>query len=129
MPDRTQKIRFGEMRGSGVRDVLIYCSDYKCSHHTKVSGDAWPDHVRLSDIEPGFVCTACGRRGADVRDDFRFRRHAGHGPARPWVANDNMRIGQHFKASSGPMQLRLFWRYRRVNRGSLRALHGAGRRL
>ena len=24
-----QKITFGEMRGSGVRDVLIYCRDYR----------------------------------------------------------------------------------------------------
>ncbi len=27
-----QKITFGEMRASGVRDVLIYCSDHRCSH-------------------------------------------------------------------------------------------------
>jgi hypothetical protein len=33
-------------------------------------GDAWPDDVRLSDIEARFVCTACGKRGADVRPDF-----------------------------------------------------------
>ena len=26
---RPQKITFGEMRESGVRDVLIYCSDYR----------------------------------------------------------------------------------------------------
>jgi hypothetical protein len=25
---------------------------------------------RLSDLEPRFVCTACGKRGADVRPDF-----------------------------------------------------------
>jgi hypothetical protein len=36
-----QKITFGEMRASGVRDVLIYCRDHRCSHH-----------VGLSDIEP-----------------------------------------------------------------------------
>jgi hypothetical protein len=27
--ERAQKITFGEMRESGVRGVLIYCSDYK----------------------------------------------------------------------------------------------------
>ena len=32
--------------------------------------DPWPGDVRLSDIEPLFVCQACGRRGADVRPDF-----------------------------------------------------------
>jgi hypothetical protein len=32
--------------------------------------DQWPDHVRLSDIANRFVCTACGKRGADVRGMF-----------------------------------------------------------
>jgi hypothetical protein len=35
-----------------------------------MSADRWPDHVRLSDIEPLFVCQACGKRGADVRGLF-----------------------------------------------------------
>jgi hypothetical protein len=56
------KITFGEMRESGVRDVLIYCRDHRCSHCA--------DHVRLSNIEPGFVCTTRGKRGADVRPPF-----------------------------------------------------------
>ena len=30
MPGPT-KITFGEMRGMGVRGVLIYCADYRCS--------------------------------------------------------------------------------------------------
>ncbi len=38
------------MRASGVRGLLIYCSDYKCAHWT-LSADPWPDEVRLSDIE------------------------------------------------------------------------------
>jgi hypothetical protein len=67
---RPVKITFGELRASGVRDVPVYCSDYKCSHHVKISGDAWGDEIRLSDIEGRFVCAACGRRGADVRPDF-----------------------------------------------------------
>lgn len=50
-----QKITFGEMRASGVRDVLIYCRAYKCSHSTEISADRWPDHVRLSDVEPNFI--------------------------------------------------------------------------
>jgi hypothetical protein len=65
-----QKITFGEMRASGVREVLIYCRDYHCSHSTEISADRWPDHVRLSDIEPHFICTACGKRGAEVRAKF-----------------------------------------------------------
>jgi hypothetical protein len=43
----SQKITFGEMRASGVRDVLIYCRDHRCSHSTTVSANrsprgAWP---------------------------------------------------------------------------------------
>jgi hypothetical protein len=59
--------------GSGstrVRGVLIYCSDYHCSHHITASADPWPDHIRLSDLEPRFICTACGQRGADIRPHF-----------------------------------------------------------
>jgi hypothetical protein len=71
MPEARQtKITFGEMRSSGVRGVLIYCSDYKCSHGTAMASDRWPDDVRLSDIENQFTCKACGKRGADVRPDF-----------------------------------------------------------
>jgi hypothetical protein len=29
--DHPQKITFGEMRESGVRDVLVYCRDHHCS--------------------------------------------------------------------------------------------------
>ena len=72
------KITFGEMRVSGVRDVLIYCRDHHCTHHITISADRWPDHVRLSDIEPDFVCTACGKRGADVRPLFEPAPTAGH---------------------------------------------------
>jgi hypothetical protein len=69
MPDawRPQKITFAEMRASGVRGLLIYCSDYHCSHWTAISADDWPDDVRLSDLEPRFTCQACGRRGRDAR--------------------------------------------------------------
>jgi hypothetical protein len=59
-----------ERRASGIRGVLVYCSDYKCSHWTKISADRWSDQIRLSDLEPLFVCQACGKRGADVRPDF-----------------------------------------------------------
>ena len=68
---RRQKITFAEMRASGVRGLLIYCSDYHCSHWTAISGDRWTDDLRLSDLEPRFTCQACGRRGADVRPDWQ----------------------------------------------------------
>ena len=49
--NRQKKITFAEMRATGVRGLLIYCSDYKCSHWTTMSADRWPDDVRLSDLE------------------------------------------------------------------------------
>jgi hypothetical protein len=73
---RPQKITFGEMRESGVRGVLIYCSDYKCSHYVTASADPWSDDIRLSDLEPKFVCSACGKRGVDIRPNFHWDRPA-----------------------------------------------------
>jgi len=70
-PNR-QKITLGEMRSSGVRGLLINCSDYHCSHSVAISAEQWPDQVRLSDLEPRFVCQACGLKGADVRPDFHW---------------------------------------------------------
>jgi hypothetical protein len=35
-----------------------------------ISGDPWPDDVRLSDIEHRFVCD--GKRSADMRPDFNW---------------------------------------------------------
>jgi hypothetical protein len=74
MSDRPQKITFAEMREMGVHGLLVYCADYRCSHSITISGDGWPDDVRLSDIEPRFVCRGCGKRGADVRPDFNWSR-------------------------------------------------------
>ena len=67
---RQGKITFADMRDMGVRGLQIYCGDYKCSHSTSLSGDSWADEVRLGDIEPRFTCSACGKKGADVRPDF-----------------------------------------------------------
>ena len=72
MSARPQKITFGEMRDMGVPGILIYCADYKCSHYIAISADQWADGVRLSDIEDRFTCSACGKRGADVRPDFNW---------------------------------------------------------
>jgi len=36
------KITFDDVRASGVRDVLIYCRDHKCSHRITISADAGP---------------------------------------------------------------------------------------
>jgi hypothetical protein len=52
------------MRASGVLGLLIYCSDYHCSHWTAISGDRWADDVRLSDLEPlpSLRPKECGRQ-------------------------------------------------------------------
>jgi hypothetical protein len=34
--------------------------------------DQWPGDMRLSDLEPRFICAACGKRGADVRPNFSW---------------------------------------------------------
>ena len=65
-----EKIILAEMRSSGVRGLLIYCADYTCAHYIAISGDRWPDDVRLSEIEPRFTCSVCGSKGAEVRPHF-----------------------------------------------------------
>ena len=68
---REQKITLGEMRSdNGPRRLIVYCSDFKCSHSVVLDAAPWGDDVRLSDLEPRFTCRACGRRGADVRPLF-----------------------------------------------------------
>jgi len=61
-------LKTGRARHHGV------LADYRCSHSIAISGDVWPDDVRLSDIEPRIVCQACGHRGADVRPDYYWNR-------------------------------------------------------
>jgi hypothetical protein len=74
---REQKIALGQMRESGVRGLLVYCADYKCSHLATLAPanvDRWLNNVRLSDLEPRFICKRCGNRGADVRPYFPSAR-------------------------------------------------------
>jgi len=54
------------MRDMGVRGLLVYCADYQCSHSIAISGDGWPDDLRLSDIEPRMICRARGKRGMSL---------------------------------------------------------------
>jgi hypothetical protein len=51
------------MRESGLR-AIVYCRDYKCSHHVTVDAD---DYELLRASAQRFVCTACGKRGAHIR--------------------------------------------------------------
>jgi hypothetical protein len=47
---------------SGITDLAVW--------GIRMSADHWPDDIRLSEIESGFTCSACGKRGAEVRPDF-----------------------------------------------------------
>ncbi len=83
MTTTPQKITFGEMRASGVRDVLIYCRDHRCSHHVETNADGLADDVRLSDIEPSFTVHAAAKK---ARRCGRSSRTLAWGPAEvPWV--------------------------------------------
>jgi len=64
-----KKITFGEMRASDVRDVRVNCRDHRYSRHVEISADRWPDHVRLSAIEP-IPHSRCGEKGAVGRPKF-----------------------------------------------------------
>jgi hypothetical protein len=57
-----------------ARGLLVYCADYRCSYYIAVTADQWADDVRISDIEARFVCTACGRRGANFHWEEEARR-------------------------------------------------------
>jgi hypothetical protein len=91
------------MRASGVRGLLIYCSDYRCSHSTAISGERGPDHVRLSNIEARFTCQACGSRGADVRPDFDWDEKSGipYKPGQSKPAGPGLTPGKFGSATIG----------------------------
>jgi len=69
---RPQKITFGEMRSTGTGGLIVFRSGYRCSHNVTLAPDVvdqWPDDLRLSDLEPRFVCSVSGRRGANISRD------------------------------------------------------------
>jgi hypothetical protein len=72
--DRPPKITFARMRAAGVRGLLVYCTDYRCTRSLAISGDAWGDDVRLSDIEPRFVWPAASGRRRSARSQLESTR-------------------------------------------------------
>ena len=70
MSDRPVKITFAEMHVSGVRGILVYCPDYKCSHSVALNAYQWAD---ISGYRAAVRLQACGKRGADVRPDFHWQ--------------------------------------------------------
>jgi hypothetical protein len=71
-----QKITFGELRETSVREVWVFCRDHRCSHSTTLNADRWPDHVRLSDIEPPALSA---RKRGDVGTARSRHRGQGYG--------------------------------------------------
>jgi hypothetical protein len=65
-----QKIPSAKCARPAFAGILIYCADFHCGHAIAISAD----QVRLSDIELQFVCTACGKKYAEVRPDWRTVR-------------------------------------------------------
>jgi hypothetical protein len=69
---RPQKITFGRnalLRRARSPDLLL---GPPLQPFDRDQCRSWPDHVRLSGLEPRFVCQACGKRGVDVRPDFHW---------------------------------------------------------
>jgi hypothetical protein len=60
---RAQKITFAEFRASGVRGILVYCSDYPCSHHIAISGDRGPIGFGCLMLSPSSFAQLAGNRG------------------------------------------------------------------
>jgi hypothetical protein len=87
------------MRAMGVRGLLIYCSDYHCSHWTAITGDRWPDDVRLSDLEPLFVA----RHAAGAA--LKSARTSIEAEARPAKVPDARRCGGSLEKGSGSMAI------------------------
>jgi hypothetical protein len=71
---RPEKITIGQIDSPGVTGVLNYCVHHKCSHVVTASSEKWPDDVRLSDVEGRYLCSVCGRRGADIRPDWQSKK-------------------------------------------------------
>jgi hypothetical protein len=44
----------------------MHCRDHRPAVPVETNADGRADDVRLSDIEPGFVCSVCGKRGAKM---------------------------------------------------------------
>jgi hypothetical protein len=56
MSDRPQKITFADMGDMGVRGLLIYCSDCRCSHLITMGGDRCPMRSGSPTSSLRFVC-------------------------------------------------------------------------
>ena len=71
-----------------------------------MSANRWPDRMRLSDIEPDFVCTACGKRGCRSAAEVFGSPHG-----------DSLGVGPAYVPASGSS------RWVNSERGSLQCQH------
>jgi len=74
MINRPKKITLAEMRASGVRGLLICCSDYRCSHSITVNADQWPDKTRLSDLREAVHLFGVRQKGCGGQADFDWEK-------------------------------------------------------
>jgi len=87
----------GDLRSTGVRDLIVFCQDYRCSHHVKLAADyvdRWPGDIRISQLEPRFVCTTCGMRGS-------IWSPAVTAPKKPSCRDPQLRTHSNSQASGG----------------------------
>lgn len=66
---RPQEITFAYMH-SGGRGPLVYGADYRCATTSRWRRPPSTNEIRLSDLEPKFICQNCGERGADGEARF-----------------------------------------------------------
>ncbi len=59
------------MRAAGVSSVLVYCSDYRCSHWTRLGAERCADDVRLSDEDMLRVVVSWIERTGAVTSETR----------------------------------------------------------
>jgi hypothetical protein len=84
MSDRPQKISFTERRDMGVRGILVYCADYRCSRSIAISGGvvddiglvvaggAWVDDIGLVAAGDAWLTTSILSPPAVLGDDIRL---------------------------------------------------------
>ena len=98
MTSYPQKITFGEMRSSGVRDVLVFCRDHRCSHHVAINADRWPDDVSrtLSLISSAPPAANAARRSGRSSHRPRWARLS-----KVQSVDQRMRPGMRCRLSSG----------------------------
>ena len=72
------------MRENGVRSLLVYCNNPRCSHEAVVNVDRYGDDVLVRAFSARMVCTVCGVVGADARPNWKERGERESLTGRQW---------------------------------------------